>query len=195
MGDDDDGAAIVAHALELNEKLLRFLGRQNRSRLIEDDQLRAPCQHLQNLHLLGHAHRQRSAKCIGIHGHVVLLRQRRRACTHCLFVQQGEAAGLHAQVYVLIHGKLVDEHEMLIDHADAQRSRGFRGRDQNPLPVPEDLPLRREFRTVEDLHQGGFSRSVFTRNGMDLPCMQAEIYLVIGKDSVAKPLGDPGHAQ
>ena len=57
--DDDDRLALLAHAPQDGEELVDFLRREHRGRLVENQQLRAPVERLQQLDALLLADRQR----------------------------------------------------------------------------------------------------------------------------------------
>ena len=57
MGNEDDGIALIFQVNELLEKLGRLLRGQDRRRLVEDQDLRAAHEGLENFDLLLHADR------------------------------------------------------------------------------------------------------------------------------------------
>jgi len=68
--------------------------------------------------------------------------------------------------------------DFLVNHADASGN-GFTGIiefDFTSLQV--DLAFVCWLHTVQDLHQGGFSRSIFTHNGMDLSFSEVQAYII-----------------
>jgi hypothetical protein len=68
---------------------------------------------------------------------------------------------------------------MLEDHANTQASGSHGACDFNRLAPPENLACGGLNNTVDHFHQGGLSRTILTKHGMNLTCGNAEAYLVI----------------
>ncbi len=118
------------------------LGREHRRRLVQDQDLDASVQRLQDLDALlltdGEVLDRRAS------GSTLepVLRPRARATVCSRVVDVEDGAALLAQDDVLGDGERVDQHEVLVDHADPERDRVARRRDLRLLPADED-PCRR----------------------------------------------------
>ena len=82
---------------------------------------------------------------------------------------------------------------MLVYHADPQRIRHFRGGNAYLFTAKEDFSRGGGLRTIQNLHDGGFSRTVFACNGMNLPFIQRKIHMIIGQNTVGIAHGDVFH--
>ena len=119
--DEDDRRALGRQRAQDAEQVLRLLRGEHRGRLVEHEHLRAAEQRAQDLHAL-----------LGADAEVLDARVRDRPPGRSaprarapgrrrLVVQQRPAVRLGAQHQVLGHGHDRDEHEVLVDHADAER--------------------------------------------------------------------------
>ena len=88
--------------------------------------------------------------------------------------------------------KRSDQHEMLMDHTDPQFNGLVRAVDLNLFPVDKDLAGSRPVETVENVHQGGFSRTVFTEDRVDLPFMNLQLDTVV-RSEIAEHFDDILH--
>ena len=98
--------------------------------------------------------------------------------------------GLVAQHHVFGHRQLVNQHEMLVHHADAKPDGNAGACDFAGLPLDVNLPLVGLLQSEQHLHEGGFSRAVFPANGVDFSLLHRKLHLVVGQDAVA---GDLSH--
>ena len=117
-----------------------------------------------------------------------------RAPHRLLVVQQRPARGLGPQHQVLGHGHDRDEHEVLVDHADAQPDRLPRGVDRDRLAVEQDLALVRVVEPVEDVHQRRLAGPVLPEQRMDLAALELEVDRVV-RDQRAEALRDPAQLE
>ena len=131
VGDQDDGAALRLEVAQDAEQMVGLLRRQHAGGLVQDQDVRAAEQGLEDLDPLLHAHRQ--ARRPARRGRP---RARSRARAPATSVRarsapsrEGEAA-LGTQQQVLQHGERLDQHEMLVDHADAGPDRVLRAADR-----------------------------------------------------------------
>ena len=69
---------------------------------------------------------------------------------------------------------------MLEHHADAQLAGFLWVADVDRLTIKEDLALIRFDRAVNDFHQGGFARAVFSQHGMGLPGHHGQRHVLVG---------------
>ena len=70
---------------------------------------------------------------------------------------------------------------MLEHHADAQRTGSGGVRYLNRVSVPVHLSLIRAQYTVDDLYQGAFAGTVFSKQGVDLTRDDFQADIVVGE--------------
>ncbi len=121
MTDEDDRSPVIAQPLEVLEQLFGFGRSQHRRRLVQDQNLDAPVESFEDLHPLLLADREVFDERVWIYRKTI----RRRQVGHPLFcsgvVHQGPTFG--PQDDVLGDGEAIDEHEVLMNHPDAQSDR------------------------------------------------------------------------
>src|SRR5690606_3186717 len=105
-------------------------------------------------------------------------------------VEAAAAAGLLvAEHDVLRHREDGDEHEVLVDHADARRH-GVAGTSEVlDLVVQQDVALLGLVQAVQDVHQGGLARPVLAQEAVDLARLDHQVDVVV-RDERAEALGD-----
>ena len=120
VGDQDDGAPLRLQVPQDAEQMVGLLRRQHARGLVQDQDARAAEQGLEDLDPLLHAHGQARHRRVEVDLEPVVALQRRDLGPGPLgAVGQGEAA-LGAEQQVLQHGERLDQHEVLVDHADAR---------------------------------------------------------------------------
>jgi hypothetical protein len=77
-------------------------------------------------------------------------------------------------------GQRVEQAEVLVDHADAERPRLGRRRDLDALAVPAHLAGVGPDGAVDDLHQRRLAGAVLAEDGVDLPRRDAQADPVVG---------------
>src|SRR5690606_38309706 len=93
-------------------------------------------------------------------------------------VQQGLAFGAEDDVFK--HGEILDQHEVLVDHANAG-SDGVIGRgNHGRLAIDADFSAVGLVEAVEYRHQGRFARTVFTNNAVNGATGYFEVDVAIG---------------
>ena len=175
-----------AHELvEGHEQVLGLLGCEDGGRLVEDQQLRILEQAPHDLDPLPLAGRERPDGPVGLQRQTVIradpaeLRPHRREGP---FIRQGHRD-------VLGHRHLVEEGEMLEDHADAERPRHHRRCDPDCPALPSDLAVGRFDDAVEDLDEGRFARPVLAEQRVDFAGPDLQVDGVVGEE-VSVPLAD-----
>src|SRR6185295_249209 len=98
------------------------------------------------------------------------------------------AARLSAEDDVLSHGHRLDQHEVLVDHADAKRDRVVRRPDVPHLAVDDDLTAVGSVKAVCDTHRRRLSRTILTDDGVDRPRLNDDVDVVVG-EYVAEAFG------
>ena len=186
--DDDHGLAVIAHVAQHGKELFGLLRGQHGSRLVEDQDVRAAVEHLDDLHrlLLGNGHIVDLLLRVDLEavGGADLADLLRRAL-------EVELAG-QAEHDVLGGGEHVHELEMLVDHADAEIKGVLGGADDDLFAVYGDRALIREVDAGEHVHQRGLAAAVFAQQGQDLAAVDIEPAFVVGDDG-AEALRDVTH--
>ena len=189
--DEHDGLARVAHVAQHGKELLRLLQRQHGGRLVEDQDVRAAVEHLDDLDRLllrdGHV----VDLLVRVHLKAVGVADLPDARGDGLEVQHLPAR--QAEDDVLRRGQHVHELEVLVDHADAQVERVLRAADGDRTAVHLDLALVREIDAREHVHERGLAAAVLAQQGQDLAPVDVQIDLLVGRDA-AEGLGDAAHA-
>ena len=188
VGDDDKGLAVGLHVAHDGEQLVRLLRGQHGGGLIQNEDVGAAVQHLDDLDGL----LLRNGHVVDLHVGVDVKPVAVADFLH-LFTGVGQIQlALQTQNDVLRGGEQVDQLEVLVDHADTEVE-GILGRcDGHRLVVDVDLSLIGEVDAGEHVHQRGLAAAVFTQQGQDLALAQLHVDGVVGHHG-AKPLGDVLH--
>jgi hypothetical protein len=70
---------------------------------------------------------------------------------------------------------------MLVHHPDSSRDGITRILDFEFFAANEYLSLIRLVQTVEDVHQGGFASTIFTKQGVDFALLKSEVDLIVSQ--------------
>ena len=190
MGDQDDGDAAVLQGPQDVEQAIGLLRRQHRAGLIQDQDPRAAEQHLQDFHALLLADREIGDAGIGIDRQAVVARQPRQLSPRRREATGQQRATLGAQHQVLEHGEGVDQHEVLVDHADAVGDGVARARHLDRLAADPYLARIGAVEPVENAHQGRFAGTVFADDAGDRARLDPERHAANGMND-PKRLVDP----
>jgi hypothetical protein len=189
--DEDDRQPLAGHRADGGEERVHFLRGQHGGGLVEDKDVDAPVERLEDLDLLLDAGSQPADLDVQLDGqpeaagHV--LHRRALALDH-----EAPAASLAAQQDVLEGGEVRDQLDVLVDHADpVPESVDGRG-DAGEAIVDSDLAAIGAIQPTEDVHQRGLARAVLAQKPMDLSAARGEVDVMEG-DRLAKALGDPRH--
>ena len=109
----------------LLEQLLDLLRHEHRRRFVEDEDLGAAVQHLDDLDTLAFADLERLDQLVGVDVEPVVAR-RPRGCAPWHWRSRERAAwqvGSDAEHDVLEHGQVLGQHEVLMHHADSEVDR------------------------------------------------------------------------
>ena len=168
------------------EERVDLLRDEHRGRLVEDDDLRAAVEHLEDLHPLALADAEGLHELVGVEPEAVALGD-------LLDLGAGGVADavqlLGAEGDVLQHGEVVGQHEVLEDHPDALGDRVGGGRERDLGAVDADRPVVGLLHAVQDLHQGGLAGAVLPDQGVDRPAADGDVDVVVGDDT-GEPLPD-----
>ena len=154
MRDEDDRGTVSGQPTNDPDELLNLLGCEDRRRLIEDQDLCAPVEGLQDLDALLLADSDVLNEGVWIDRKSEALRELKNPRARGTLVEEyPTACGLGSEDDVLGNGHHRHEHEVLMHHADPTRDRVARRReggefasDRNRSPVGRIEP-------VEDVHE------------------------------------------
>ena len=192
MGDEEDGFALGLEAPHNVHQLVDFLGSQHGGRLVENQNLVVPVEHLQNLHTLLHANADVLHLGIGVHLQSVALGQLHDLLPGSGTVHHHTLHRLRAQNDVVQHREALHQLEVLVHHADVQGGGIVGVIDPDLLTILLDNSLFRLVQAEQDAHQSGLARAVLAQKGVDLAALQLERHVIIGLDA-GEFLGDVQH--
>ena len=153
MGDQDDGFALGAQAVEDAEQLVGFGRGQHTCRFVQDQDVSLPVERLENFHPLLHAHTDVLDQGIGLHIQAVV-RGQLDQCPPCLGDGGFEPSSiLGAQNNILQHREILDQFEVLEYHTDACCDGGLTVGDIGLFARNKYLTLISFVKAVEDRHQ------------------------------------------
>ena len=164
--DQDDGLALVAQRFQDAKEMIGLGRGENAGGLIENEDFGAAIQRLEDFDALLLADREILDDGIGIDLEAVIGGEALQ-----LGAGLGEGAAkqhavLGAEHDVFEHGEIVDQHEMLVHHADAEGERMAAVGDGVGGAVDADLARIGVVEAVEDRHQGRFAGAVFADDAM-----------------------------
>src|ERR1041384_4054956 len=94
-------------------------------------------------------------------------------------IECNSAAWFGTEDDVLRDGHRLDEHEVLVDHADAECDRVVRRLDVPHLAVDDDLAAVRSVKPVRDTHRRRLSGAILTDDGVDRPRLNDDVDVVV----------------
>ena len=190
MGDDDDGVSLLLHTAQHRKELLDLLHRQNGGGLVQNDDLGAVIQHLDNLQGLLFRHGHVLDLLFGVDVKPKLFGHGLDLGIAVLFQQKARLLLAHPDV---VRGR---EHlhqlEVLMDHADPQALGLLGGVDGHGLALHEDLASVGLVNAGEHIHQRSLARAVLAQQRQDLAPAQGQVYILVGHHA-SEGLGNPPH--
>jgi len=172
-------------------QILRFLGRENRGGLVENEETRSAVDELEYLHTLLLTHAQLPNRCPGVHFQPVSVGELPNPGAH-VFHPGHEGKSAHTQDDVLGHGHGIHEHEVLVYHADTER-RCITGRvDLHAVTVHENLTLVWSIQAHEYVHERALPCTVFTEEREYFTTVQLQVDPFISQYAW-EMLGDAPH--
>ena len=192
---DEDDALAFGHQLAHDGKQALHLDiRQGGGRLVQDQQLSAVVQRLQDLGALLLAHGDLRDQAIQLHVQTVLGGQLLDLLAASSPVDKQALGMLVAQNDVVKHRHGLHQHEVLVHHADAQLHRLTGRLDTNLLALQKDLTLGGLIQADQNIHQRGLTRAVFAQQRQHLAPVHGQADILVGIEA-AKPLADMFHSQ
>jgi hypothetical protein len=153
VGDQQDGFAFGLELLEDTEQVIGLRRGQHAGGLVEDQDLRTAVQRLEDLDALLYADGQFLDDGIGIDLELIFLFELLELASGLGDSRVEHLAFLGAEHDVFKHAEVLDQHEMLVNHADAHRNGGVRVLDHGFPAVNEDVAIVGLIEAVEDRHQ------------------------------------------
>src|ERR1044072_2962695 len=118
-------------------------------------------------------------RLLWINGELELFGELPDLCGGAFEIERDGAARLGAEDDVLRDGHRLDQHEVLVDHADAERDRVVRRLDVTHLAVDDDLAAVSRVEPVGDAHRRRFPRAILTDDGVDRPGLTDDVNVVV----------------
>ena len=195
VADEHDAVALAGEPSQDREDLVGLLGRQHGRGLVEDEDPGVAVERLEDLDPLLPADRQRADLGLGVDLEAEPPAELDDPPVGLVPVEE-EAVGhrLLAEEDVLGDGQDRDQHEVLVDHADAAGDGVGRAGDPDRRPVEQDLALVGRGQPVQDVHQGRLARPVLAEEGVDLARVDLEVDPVVG-DHARIALRDATHLE
>ena len=193
VGDDDDRLAVLDQISHNREELVDLLLSQNCRGLVQDQDLRASVEGLEDLDALLHADGDIAHLGVRIDVQAVFLDDFLHVLLGLPHIERNAAlSGLRAKYDVLRDCKILNQHEVLVHHADSMFDCCSGVLDINFLAADVDRSHIRLIQAVQDVHQRALAGAVLTQNGVDRSLLHIEIDVgqcIEGAES----LGDPMH--
>ncbi len=192
VGHDDDRAAVLAQRAQRLEQVLDLRRAERRGRLVEDQDVRAAVEQLEDLDPLLGVDRQVAdalarvdveAQPLGRLGHPLL---------DVLAAQLEVEGGLGAEDDALGDGEVLHEHEVLVDHPDAALQRILRSGEGDDRVVELDLARVGADHPEQDVHQRRLACAVLAEERMHFARSKIEGDVVV-RDRLRVGLRDPPH--
>ncbi len=189
---EDERMSLGHHPSQGGEEVVDFLGREHGRGLVEDDEAGPFIEGLHYLDALLLAHRELPDVGFGIYLETVFLRELAYAPGNTPSIGEGPAPRSLAEGDVLGDGEGGNEHEVLVDHADAGSDR-IRGRmEAEGKSVYDDLALVGLVHSIELAHERALACAVLAEEGVNLPRRDVEADIGIGADA-REALDDVAH--
>ena len=153
MADEDDRLPVRFEAVHDREELVRFLRREHGGRLVEDQDVCASIERLQDLDALLLTDGDLADERRRVDDEAEPLRELPHTPLGAPLVEQKPVARLDPEHDVLGDRHHGDEHEVLVHHADPRGDRIARRAERDRLSVQQNLARIRAVETVEDVHE------------------------------------------
>ena len=166
MGNDDNGASILTHIAENVKKPVRLLRRQHRRRLVQDQDLRSPVKHLDDLHRLFLRNRHLINLLRKIQIETISVQKSLDLLGYLLHIQH--LLTRKAENDILRRGQHIHQLEMLVHHTDSQFKRISGRTDRHFFAVHKNMAGIRIIDSVDHIHQRSLAAAVLPQDRKDL---------------------------
>ena len=167
MGNEDDGFPFVAETAQHVEERVSLLWRQNGGRFVQNENLRAAVERLEDLHALLESDRQLGDDGVERHSERVVAGELFEFPPRAGESAREQRATLDTEDDVFEHREILHEHEMLVNHADARKDRVLRRAEIDAATMHVNLAGVGPVKSVDDIHQRRLARTVFTDEPVD----------------------------
>ena len=182
VGDEDDRRFAGGQLAQRREQLVDLVGNEHGGRLVENQDLGVPVEHLEDLDTLLLADAEVGHELVGVDLQPVTAAEGADPAARRV-ARDDRPARLATEDDVLPHREVVGEHEVLEHHADAVADRGRGGAEVLHLAVDEDRSLVGLMGAVERLHQRRLAGPVLADDGVDRAAPNLEVDAVVGDDT------------
>ena len=189
VGDQDDRLPLGLQVLEDAEQVVGLGRGQHARRLVEDQDVALAVERLQDLDPLLQPDRELADHRVGVDLELVLLLEPLQLRARLGERRPEQPPLLGAEHHVLEHGERLDQHEVLVDHADPRPDRRQAVRDRRRHAVDADLARVGVVEAVEDRHQRRLAGAVLADDAVDRPLLDPEVDVLVGLDR-PEALGD-----
>jgi len=138
MGDENDRHTVGDESLQGREEFVRFLRGKHGGRLVEDEDAGAAGEGLEDFHALADADGQVAHGGVGVDAQAVTRGQVAGEPPRAVLIEQAAPGRLHAEHDVVGDGERVEQHEVLVDHADTVVDGGLRTIDDHLFAIEQD---------------------------------------------------------
>ena len=187
--DQQNGLALAAERREDPEEMVGLLGRQDGGRLVEDQEIRAPIERLQDLDALPLADAEIRDTRVGVDLEVVFAPKTLELGACPVHAGAEPEGAFDSQHDVFQDRERLDQHEVLMHHPDPRGQRVLRAADHRGPTADEDLAAIGLVVAVEDAHEGRLAGAVLAHDPVDRTPADDERYVAVGVD-LAEPLVD-----
>jgi hypothetical protein len=177
--DQQHRGAAFAQAPQCREELFRFLRREHGGGLIQDQDPRTTHECLEDLQALPFAHRQVFDGPVQPHVQAGVVHQRVEPGAQLVPRIVQPPMTLCAEQDVVERAEGLDEHEVLMHHADAQRNRVFRVVDAHGQAIDPDAAAVGAVKTIQHRHQRALAGAVLADDAVHRAGVDRQIDITI----------------
>ena len=188
--DEDDGGTFGDEPLQGDEQFDHFLRDEHGRGFVEDENLGAAIQHLQDLDALSLSDTEAGNGCVEVELHPESRHE--LADSRMGAGEIDSPARCHrfvAENDVLGDGEVVGQHEVLVNHSDAGRDGVGGGAKRASGSVDGDGSLVGLVHAVQRLHQRGLAGTVLADDRVNGARTNREVHIMVGDDA-GEGLGD-----
>ena len=174
MRDEDDRLALAAEVFEDAEQVIGLDVRQHACRLVEDQDIGLPVEHLEDFDPLLMPDREVLDRLVRVDVQLIFARKLGQDLARLAPRRPQQRAILGPQNDILEDGKILHQLETLEDHADPGTDRGLAVGDLHRLAADQDLARIGLVEAVENGHQRGFARAILADDAVDRAARDAD---------------------
>ena len=170
--------ALVPHAAEYAEELFNLLDGEHGGGLVQNDDLGAVVEHLDDLQGLLLGHRHVAHLLAGVQVEAELFGHLLNLAVAVFFQHKARLLGPHPDV--IGGGEHIHQLEVLVDHADAQPLGVLGGGNGHRLAVHQNGAAVGGVDAGQHVHQGGLAGTVLSQQGENLSFSEIQVDVVVG---------------